>query len=34
MKYKMLKNQDIKILKTILKGMKPYQRRDMCVYEH
>ena len=31
MKYKMLKNQDIKILKTILKGMKPYQRREYFV---
>ncbi len=31
MKYKMLKNQDIKILKTILKGMKPYQRREWFV---
>ena len=31
MKYKMLKNQDIKILKIILKGMKPYQRREWFV---
>ena len=31
MKYKMLKNQDIKILKAILKGMKPYQRREWFV---